>query len=102
MAKAGGWNDERKNGARSRHRTRTTVSWASAGADTLKTFIATLTESGSAVMFGRTSDGGALSLLVLAGNDKYREYITVASDILPTFQDVLEDLQLGELTIAKT
>lgn len=43
-------------------------------------------------MFGRTSDGGALSLLVLAGSEKYREYISAEEDILPILAELIEDL----------
>src|SRR5919108_3693879 len=55
---------------------RRSISWSSAPTDSLHQFIATLTDSGHAVMFGRTMDEGALSLVVLAGNDKFKEYIT--------------------------
>jgi hypothetical protein len=96
------WNSERKDGARSRHRTRTTISWSAAGAESLRSFVSALTEAGCAVMFGRTTDGGALSLLVLAGNDKYREYITTPGDIMPTLLDVLDDCGIGELAMQET
>ena len=65
----------------------------------MRTFVDNLTQNGCAVMFGRTTDGGALSLLILAGNDKYREYITSPGDILPTFLDLLEDLNMADVNL---
>jgi hypothetical protein len=96
------WSSERKDGARNSRRQRRTISWSASGSETLRTFIDVLTTNGCAVMFGRTTDGGALSLLVLAGNDKLREYITIESDILPVFDDILQDLEMGSLEEPKT
>lgn len=43
-------------------------------AEKLRLVIDTVTRSGGAIMFGRTSDGGAFSVCVLSGADKLKEY----------------------------
>jgi len=75
-----------------RRRNRQSISWATAPQQTLRSFIAMMTDNGNAVMFGRTMDGGALSLLVLSGNEKYREYITAPGEIVATLADLVEEL----------
>lgn len=65
--------------------TRSTISWSAGPADTMREVIGRITDNGAAVLFARTSDGGALVIQVLAGTERSKEYITVHSDILPCF-----------------
>jgi len=46
---------------------------------------------GSAIMFGRTRDETALSIMIFYGNDKLREYITSFEDIVPVVESMLEE-----------
>lgn len=50
------------------------LSWGSVHPDVLSETIAAVTDQGDALLFGRTSDGGALSLRVLSGGQTYSEY----------------------------
>jgi len=72
-------------------RVRQVLSWSKAPADTLRSFIALFTDNGCAVLFGRTMDGGALMYNVLCQDNRYKEYITAYADIIPAFQDTLEE-----------
>jgi len=48
--------------------------WLAVDPAILQRCVAAVTASGGAIMFGRTSDGGAFSLVVLRGNEKIKEY----------------------------
>lgn len=48
-----------------------------------------VTREGAAIMFGRTSDGGAFSLLILHGNEKAKEYPHTVEEC----QDLLRDIK---------
>lgn len=50
------------------------IHWSDVSADSLRLAIDGITRQGAAVMFGRTSDGGALSLCILDGDTKIKEY----------------------------
>jgi len=70
------------------------LSWSSIDAEDLKSFLVTVTEDGAAVMFGRTTRNDALSVLVLSGNDKYREYLNDPKDWATVTDDILWDMDL--------
>lgn len=70
--------------------TRETVSWTGGPADSMREAIGRLTDNGCAVLFSRTSDGGALSVQVLAGNERSKEYITSYADITPCLAWLIE------------
>lgn len=78
-------------------RNRQTLSWASAPVQTMRSFIGIVTDNGAAVLFGRTMDGGALMVQVLNGDDRYKEYITTYSDIVPVLADIVEEFVSQEL-----
>lgn len=50
------------------------VTWGQCDGGTIIAMLDLCTKSGSAIMFGRTSDGGALSLCILDGDKKIKEY----------------------------
>lgn len=50
------------------------VSWADVDNQILRDSVVAVTGEGAAIMFGQTSDGGALSLLVLDGSEKIKQY----------------------------
>ena len=72
-------------------RSANSISWSSAGTDSLKSLVAGCTDSGNAILFSRTIDGTALVLSVFAGNDRVKEYITEPGDIPALFAWVLEN-----------
>jgi len=61
---------------------RTTLSWTGGPPESMRDAIGRITDSGAAILFARTSDGGALVIQVLAGNERSKEYITEAGDIV--------------------
>lgn len=50
------------------------VSWAEVDNQLLRDAIVACTDHGAAIMLGRTSDGGALSCIILDGDNKVKQY----------------------------
>lgn len=50
------------------------VQWSEVGNQLLRDTVCAIADSGAAIMFGRTSDGGAYSITVLDGDSKIREW----------------------------
>jgi len=50
------------------------VRWNDVDAETLRSAVDSVTCAGSAVILGRTRDGGAFSVVVLTDTDKIKEY----------------------------
>lgn len=61
-------------------RPRSVVSWSDVTAASIAQFVAAVTDAGSACILGRTSDGGALSITVLSGNERFREWPHTADE----------------------
>jgi|SRR4030095_3541685 len=59
---------------RPNYRSLATISWSDIDSDIISDLVATVTKAGAAVMFGVTSDGGALSLCILDQQSKLKEY----------------------------
>ena len=57
------------------------VSWSDIPSDVVSDLVALCTKHGAAIMFGRTSDGGALSLCVLDNTNKVKEYPRDETDV---------------------
>jgi hypothetical protein len=55
-------------------RNRASISWHDIPAERIGTFVHAVTQSGAAVMLGRTSDNGALSVTILDGDERIREW----------------------------
>lgn len=55
-------------------RPRSSVSWEEVKNQLLRDCICAVTGAGAAIMLGRTSDGGALSITVLDGEQRVKEY----------------------------
>lgn len=58
----------------------TAVSWREVDPENLSAAIAAVTEAGHAITFGRTSDGGALSLTLLVAGTPHKTYPTSAAN----------------------
>lgn len=77
-------------------RTRTQMMWYQVPAEELRDFVHDCTMSGCAVVLGRTTNGSALSVCILAGNDKQRDYIGSMDDISPILQGLMADLDIDQ------
>lgn len=75
------------------------ISWRDIDSSYLHGFITAVVEDGSAVMLGRTLDEATLTVLVLAGNEKYRKYISNLADVEDELDDILWDLNLTNPTL---
>lgn len=69
---------------------RATISWSAGPTESMRDFIARITDNGAAVLFSRTTDGGALVLQVLAGQERSKEYITEPGDIVACMSWLVE------------
>lgn len=56
------------------NRPRRTINWDEVPQDRIGLLVHAICSQGAAVMFGRTSDGGALSITVLDGDNRIREW----------------------------
>jgi hypothetical protein len=61
-------------GARYSSRVKKAIDWGDISRDGIGEFVQNVTRNGPAIMLGRTSDGGALSITILDGDDKLREW----------------------------
>lgn len=50
------------------------VSWEEVDGRLIKAALVAATDDGCAVIFSKTTDGGALSLTLLAGSDRHKKY----------------------------
>ncbi len=57
------------------------VSWRDISADSIAELVRLCASNSAAVMFGATSDGGALSLCILMDRDKIKEYPRTQTEI---------------------
>lgn len=57
------------------------ISWSCADARCLQAAIAAVTEDGAAVLFSKTSDGGALALQIMAGPERYKYYLADSTEV---------------------
>lgn len=55
-------------------RPRSDISWSEVDNQILRDAIVSVCDNGAAIILGKTTDGGALSITVLDGNDKIREW----------------------------
>jgi len=53
--------------------------------------VSAVTDSGNALMFSRTVDGGALIFTAFSGDEKFKEFITDPADIPALFAWVIEN-----------
>jgi hypothetical protein len=68
----------------------TAIAWEAVDGRAIKAAISAITACGDAITFGRTQDGGALSITVLTGADRPKFYPTTveeAEDTLAQLRD---------------
>lgn len=68
------------------------ASWSEVNPDELLHFITKWCDAGNCAIFGKTSDGGALSITAIAGSDRYREWPKNGEEALAIFTALLADL----------
>lgn len=68
------------------------VSYGQIDGNTLRECVARVTERGDAILFGRTSDGGALSIQVLTGGKAEKFYVSDASELMELVTGIIEAL----------
>src|SRR5689334_15004130 len=66
-------------------RPRSSVDWDQIDQSRIGLLVHAVTKPGAAIMFGRTSDGGALSVTVLDGDNRIREWPRSAEDFEALF-----------------
>lgn len=57
------------------------IKWSSCDPRALQAAIVSATEDGAALLFSKTSDGGALALQVLSGTARYKYYAADTEDL---------------------
>lgn len=65
----------------------TTIRWAQVDGPTLKSAIDAITADGAAILFSRTSDGGALVAQVYDGPNKDKQFFKEPTDAVTQLQD---------------
>jgi len=87
-----GASNGKKNGfvVRANYRNVVDRNWNDVPSDVVTELVSVCTSAGAAIMFGRTSDGGALSLCILDGDSKIKDYFREPED-LETFLAWLKD-----------
>lgn len=61
--------------------TKPMLSLRDCGSDSCWNSLASVVECGAAVMVSRTSDGGAISLTLYLGSERYREYASTVDEV---------------------
>ncbi len=69
-----------------------TVSYGQIEGATLRECVTRVTERGDAILFGRTSDGGALSIQILTGGKAEKFYVSDASELMELITGIIEAL----------
>lgn len=72
------------------------ASWEDADADELWRTITAIVNAGDAVTLGRTRDGGALSLVILSGDDRVRRYARGAEEVEQLLREIRETLEVQD------
>jgi hypothetical protein len=65
------------------------LSYSQVSGSLLSECVARVTDRGDAVLFGRTTDGGALSVHILAGGAATKFYVTDASELMELLQGLI-------------
>lgn len=67
------------------------IYWNEADAEKLRLAVDCVTRAGAAIMLGRTSDGGALSVCILDGDTKIKEYPHTADEVADVVQAIIDE-----------
>ena len=72
------------------------ASWEDADPDELWRTITAIVNAGDAVTLGRTRDGGALSLVILSGDDRVRRYARGTKEVEQLLREIRETLEVQD------
>lgn len=72
------------------------ASWEDADPDELWRTITAIVNAGDAVTLGRTRDGGALSLVILSGDERVRRYARGAEEVEQLLREIRETLEVQD------
>lgn len=67
-----------------------TIKWSQVNGPLIKDCIGFVTASGDAITFGRTTDGGALSVTILSGNDRLKDYASTVAEAEEMLLSIIE------------
>lgn len=65
------------------------LSYGQVSGSLLSECVERVTNRGDAILFGRTTDGGALSIHILAGGEASKFYVTDASELMELLQGLI-------------
>lgn len=68
------------------------VTWSAVDAGELAHFVHKMTEAGAGVILSVTTDGGALSITVLSGNTRFREWPSSADEALDVMHQLIDEI----------
>jgi len=69
------------------------ASWEDADAEELWRTVTAIVAAGDAVTLGRTRDGGALSLVILSGDDRIRRYARGEDEVRELLREIRVTLE---------
>jgi hypothetical protein len=85
----------RGNTDRPRGRAREAFQWSDLPASDVGEFVQSVTNTGAALILGGTSDGGALSVTILQGEERTRDWPSTPEEFAKLAEWVREDFALG-------
>lgn len=72
------------------------ASWEDADQEELWRTVTAIVNAGDAVTLGRTRDGGALSLVILSGDERIRRYARGAEELSALLREIRTSLEATE------
>lgn len=88
---------------RNRNRRGATADWSSVSAEAIRNAIVSASNTGGALRFGYTSDGGAYAIGIYGDGEPYTEFYTPTEDldaalldITETFLELADDIATGK------
>lgn len=66
------------------------ITWASVDGPSIKRAVDAVTSCGDAITFGRTTDGGALSITILSGTERRKLYASEVDEANDTLAAIIE------------
>jgi hypothetical protein len=67
------------------------IHWSDLSPDSIRGAVDAVTRAGAAILMGRTSDGGALSICILDGDSKIKEYPHTVEEATQLLAAILEE-----------
>lgn len=66
------------------------ITWAQVDGPSIKRAVDSVTSCGDAITFGRTTDGGALSITILSGTERRKLYASEVDEANDTLAAIIE------------